>query len=131
MKFGGCGMRAVYICFREIISAWKIMCTGSWNRKWIFVFLPDKFCNIFCGLKKTALCNPKKTQDLSDSCGWEQLDHPLYSPDHWLPHVSPFGGASRWTAPWQRWWGQNNLVQWLSNQTSLSTWYSKVGCTIQ
>ncbi|XP_023228571.1 histone-lysine N-methyltransferase SETMAR-like [Centruroides sculpturatus] len=96
--------------FKQTISAQKIMCTVFWDRYGVLLvdFLPHRetinsaaYCETLKKLRR-AIQNKRRgllskgvvllhdnarphtanqTQDLITSFGWEQLDHPPYSPD--------------------------------------------------
>lgn len=116
--------------FKQTISARKIMCTVFWDRKGLLLvdFLPrgetinsERYCGTLQKLRR-AIQNKRRgmlskgiillhdnarphaanrTQALIRSFGWEQLDHPPYSPDlapsdyHLFLHLKQHLGGQR------------------------------------
>jgi histone-lysine N-methyltransferase SETMAR len=116
--------------FKVTISARKIMCTVFWDRHGVILveFMPKgttinaaSYCATLTNLRH-AIQNKRRglltrgvlllhdnarphtaaqTQDLITSFGWEQLDHPPYSPDlapsdfHLFTHLKRFLGGQR------------------------------------
>lgn len=116
--------------FKQTISARKIMCTVFWDRKGVLLveFLPrgdtinsTRYCETLKKLRR-AIQNKRRgmlskgilllhdnarphaanrTQELIASFGWEQLDHPPYSPDlapsdyHMFLHLKKHLGGQR------------------------------------
>ncbi|GFU47161.1 histone-lysine N-methyltransferase SETMAR [Trichonephila clavipes] len=93
---------------KQTISAQKIMCTVFWDRMGV-VLLHDN------ARQHTA----NRTQDLIASFGWEQLDHPPYSPDlapsdyHLFMHLKKHLARQRHSDDDE---AKATVKQWLSNQ---------------
>jgi len=120
----------VHLQFKQRISTTKIMCTVFWDRQGVLLveFLSQGLTinsAVYCEtLKKLrhAIQNKRRgmlsatilllhddarphfvaqTQDLITSFRWEQMDHPLYSPDltpsdfHLFLHLKKFLGGKR------------------------------------
>lgn len=136
--------------FKRTLSARKIMCTVFWDRQGVLLvdFLPrgdtikaQTYCETLTRLRR-AIQNKRRsklskgivllhdnarphvahrTRDLITSYGWEQLDHPPYSPDlapsdyHLFLHLKKHLGGQRYD-------GDDDddvkmaVLQWLANQ---------------
>src|SRR5215469_17316576 len=136
--------------FKQTISAQKIMCTVFWDRKGVLLvdFLTRgdtinaaAYCETLQKLRR-AIQNKRRgmlsagvvllhdnarphtanrTQDLITSFGWEQLDHPSYSPDlapsdyHLFLHLKKHIAGQRHSDDDEV---KTFVKQWLSNQAA-------------
>lgn len=136
--------------FKQTISAQKIMCTVFWDRKGVLLvdFLTRgdtinaaAYCETLQKLRR-AIQNKRRgmlsagvvllhdnarphtanrTQDLITSFGWEQLDHPPYSPDlapsdyHLFLHLKKHLAGQRHSDDDEV---KTFVKQWLSNQAA-------------
>ena len=137
----------VHLWFKQTISTRKIMCTVFWDRQ----FLPQcttmnsaVYCEMLKKLRHTIqnkrlrmlgatillLHNNARPpsaaqpQDLITSFRWEQIDHPLYSPDlapsdfHLFLHLKNFLGGKRFDDDLK-----DAVQKWLTSQ--VATFYEE------